>query len=75
MFPATRNRLECSLVVNEREGYDYSVKLGGTRSGCGIYATRPIGTPAMMAVRASILSMDDGGGCWRVVKAIGIKRP
>ena len=42
--PAMRNRLERSPVVNQSEGYDYSVKLEGTRSGCEIDVTRPIET-------------------------------
>ena len=33
----------CSPVVNQGEGYDYSVKLRGTRSECEIGVTRPIG--------------------------------
>ena len=72
VVPATKKRLECSGVINQGEGYDYNVKLGGTISGCGINVSRPVGT---MAGRASILSMYDGGGLWHVVKSIGIKRP
>ena len=41
--PAARNEVEWSLVVNQGEGYDYSVKLRGTRSECEIDVTRPIG--------------------------------